>query len=58
MLKNVANLGQILSKNQQRFINGGMGPCFIYSWSDLLDCQERGGEIAYCAPHVECEVWP
>ncbi|WGH76127.1 hypothetical protein P8625_02875 [Tenacibaculum tangerinum] len=54
MLKNISNLGQTLSKGQQQSINGGGYYCFIYSFSDLVRCSELGGEIVYCAPHVEC----
>ncbi|WP_299104124.1 hypothetical protein [uncultured Tenacibaculum sp.] len=56
MLQNISNLGQALSKNQQQSIHGGIFFCFIHSFSDLVECQERGGEIVYCAPHVECDA--
>lgn len=54
MLKNISNIGQVLSKQQQLSIHGGAYYCFIYSFSDLVDCEENGGEIVYCAPEVEC----
>ena len=54
MLKNIANIGQILSKQQQKSIHGGAYYCFIYSYNDLVNCEELGGEIVYCAPEVEC----
>lgn len=55
MLKNISNLGQTLSKNQQQSIKGGgFYFCVIYTFSDLVECEERGGEIVYCAPEVEC----
>ncbi|WP_159439389.1 hypothetical protein [Tenacibaculum agarivorans] len=54
MLKTISNLGQPLTKNQQQSINGGAYYCFIHSYSDLIACEERGGEIVYCDPTVEC----
>lgn len=54
MLNCIANLGQALSKEEQRYITGGTYYCYIYSYEDLVQCQEQGGEIVYCAPHVEC----
>ncbi|CAL2078857.1 conserved protein of unknown function [Tenacibaculum sp. 190524A02b] len=56
MLKNISNLGQTLNKNQQKSIKGGIAVCFIYTFSDLVHCQEIGGEVAYCAPHLDCDT--
>jgi len=54
MLKKVSNIGQILSKKQQQSINGGAYYCIIYTYNDLIECQELGGEIVWCAHDVEC----
>lgn len=56
MLKSISNLGTVLNKTEQRSINGGGYYCFIYTYSDLVQCSELGGEIVYCAEHLECEA--
>lgn len=56
MLKSISNLGTVLNKTQQRSIHGGNYACFIYSFNDLVECMANGGEIVYCAEHVECEA--
>ncbi len=41
MLKNISNLGQTLNKNQQQSIKGGgFYFCVIYTFSDLVECEE------------------
>jgi hypothetical protein len=58
MLKNVSNLGTLLSKQEQQTIHGGF-VCYYWDLSSLEDCISSGSsENVYCDPTVECEPEP
>ena len=44
MIKNISNLGNILSKQNQKTINGGASQCFKY-------CNSQGQYIFLCPPN-------
>ncbi|GAA4272359.1 hypothetical protein U6A24_20745 [Aquimarina gracilis] len=54
MLKNLSNLGTILSKQELQSINAGF-VCYYWDFNSYVECASSGAdEIVECEPTKDC----